>query len=160
LVNGERHKEFDLSVETPDGQVVKLIEVTSAKTPVSSKGDVSAGVRHAVDKVVDRQGSAEPLEGYREALIHMSLDVGKKPMDGGGQIREILSDGKLTFFRPDGTTPIPSRATSGNVYQDIEANLPKVKNHHLLDRITLADQFGQRIVFEREGKLWKWVRPE
>jgi predicted nuclease with RNAse H fold len=159
-MRGERHKEFDLSVETPDGHVVKLIEVTSIDAPVSAKGDARDGVRHAVDKVVDRQGSTEPLTGSREALIHMALDVGKKPTEGGGQIREILPDGTLTFFRPDGKTPIPSRATSGNLYQDIAANISNVKNHHLLDRITLVDQFKQRIVFEREGKVWKWVRPE
>jgi hypothetical protein len=159
-MRGERHKEFDLSVETPDGQVVKVIEVTSVDAPVSAKGDVRDGIRHAVDKVVDRQGSTEPLNGSREALVHMALDVGKKPTGGGGQIREILPDGTMTFFRPDGTTPIPSRATSGNLYEDIAANIPKVQNHHLLDRITLVDQFRKRIVFEREGKIWKWVRPE
>jgi hypothetical protein len=152
----QRMKEFDLSVETPGGEVVKVVEVTSVATPVANKGDVSGGVRHAVDKVVDRQGSTHPLQGDREALIHMTLDVGKKKTPGGGQVREILPDGTLTFFRPDGTTPIRSNATRGNVYQDIAANLPKVQNHTLLDRITLVDQHGQRIVFVREGKTWTW----
>jgi hypothetical protein len=152
----QRMKEFDLSVETPGGRVVKVVEVTSVAKPVATKGDVSGGVRHAVDKVLDRQGSAHPLQGSREALIHMTLDVGEAHMGRGGRgpVRKIDRDGTVRFFQPDGKTPIEMKSTSGNVYDDIAGNLSSVKNNALLDRITLVDQSGRRIVFERQGTTW------
>ena len=67
---------------------------------------------------------------------------------------EILPDGTLTFFRPDGTTQIRANRTSGNLYDDIAGNLSATKNHSLLDRVTLVDQTGGRIVYVREGSTW------
>jgi hypothetical protein len=91
------------------------------------------------------------------------MDVGCKAL--GGQIREILPDGTLRFFRPDGKTPIESpNNTSGNLYDDIAGNLSRVKNHTLLDRWTLVDQYSRWIVFVRGGidvderVRWTWSR--
>ncbi|MHA6618479.1 preprotein translocase subunit SecA [Pseudonocardia sp. DLS-67] len=147
-------KEFDLTVETPDGQVVASVEVTSVDKPVSQPSDVTNGVRHAVDKAADRQGTPTPIAGNRQVIIHMSLDVGRRSMRGG-LIREIQPDGTLTLFRPDGKTPIKDNRSTGNLYDDIAQNLPAIKNHKLLDRVTLIDDVtGRETVYVRDGETW------
>ena len=142
-------KEFDLELQTPAGEVVSSVEVTSVAKRVSQPSDVTNGVRHAVDKVFDRLGTEEPIEGSPQVLIHITLDVGRTPLRRG-LTREISPDGTLQIFRPDGQT-IRSNRTSGNLYDDIAANLSRVQDHALLDRVVLVDQTGRRIVYVREG---------
>ena len=100
-----------------------MVEVTSVANRVSQVSDVTNAVRHAIDKVADRQGTPTPIKGSPQALIHMTLDVGRTPLRG--QVREILPDGTLTLLPPRRHDPDQVERTSGNLYDDIaETSLP------------------------------------
>jgi hypothetical protein len=164
-------REFDLRIETPDGQTVTTIEVTSVENPVAGVGDVTNGVRHAAGKVADREKARQelrdqgmnpdeipPIAGNRQVVIHMSLAEGRETMRKTGLIREIESDGTMKLFLPDGKTPVKdTKSPTGNLYADIELNLSKIDNDELLDRVTLVDQHGKRIVFVRDEETWTWT---
>jgi hypothetical protein len=143
----ERLPEFDLAVETPGGAVTAVVEVTSVDGRVSQVSDLSNGVRHAADKVAERLGTPNPVQGSPQALIHMVLDVGRKQLRG--TIREILPDGTVNILRNDGTL-----VKSSNLFDDLAGNLAVLKNNTLLDRVTLVDQTGRRIVYVRRGSTW------
>jgi hypothetical protein len=43
---------------------------------------------------------------------------------------------------------------SSNLFDDLAGNLAVLKNNTLLDRVTLVDQTGRRIVYVRRGSTW------
>lgn len=143
----ERLPEFDLAVETPGGTVTAVVEVTSVNGRVSQVSDLSNGVRHAADKVAERLDTPTPVQGSPQALIHTVLDVGRKQLHG--TIREILPDGTVNVLPNDGTL-----VKSNNLFDDVARNLATLKNNTLVDRVTLVDQTGQRIVYVRQGSTW------
>jgi len=97
--------------------------------------------------VAARLGTPTPVRGSPQALIHMTLDVGRKQFRG--TIREILPDGTVNLLRNDGTL-----IETSNVFDEIAGNLATLKNNTLLDRVTLIDQTGRRIVYVRRGATW------
>jgi hypothetical protein len=153
---GERMQEFDLSVETQTGEVMRVIEVTAMDRPIIRAPQVTKKVRHAADKVVSRREDGAPVEGSAEALVHVRLPEGPTGTERKGGSLEILEGGTMIRRRPDGTLILPKNELEpGNLFKDIETQLAASDINSNLDRVTLVTQYG-RIVYVRQGKTWTW----
>jgi hypothetical protein len=157
--DGSAHQSFDITVETPAGGVTRSVEVTTVDAPVAQPGDVTTGVRHAIDKVESRARprdprDAAPIPGAHDATIRMRLDVGDRALRGG-RVRQIFADGTVRIIDADGvfrTRP----GNPSNLFDDIAANLPTIANNGNLDRVTLVDMNTGAVLatYERSGTTW------
>jgi hypothetical protein len=153
---------FDITVETAGGRVSRSVEVTTIDAPVSQVGDVTTGVRHAVDKVEGRARppdprDAHPIPGEHDVTIRMSLASGDAQLRGG-RVRRIAPNGEVRIIDGDGQF----RARPGNptnLYDDIAANLGAISNNGNLSRLTLVDQASHAVLatYERRGAAWTRV---
>ncbi|MEZ4404367.1 MAG: hypothetical protein R3B06_30380 [Kofleriaceae bacterium] len=171
----ERMQSFDITVEDAGGTVSRSVEVTTIERPVSRPADVSPGVRHAIQKVDGRQnppvpGDSSPIPGAHDAAVRIALATGSRnvggrtfemagadaPASGGrpavrrGDWRLIDADGVFRS-RPD---------TSGNLFDDVAAQISELANHTHLDRVTLVDVTTGSVLAEytRTGATWARVR--
>jgi hypothetical protein len=153
---------FDLTVETSDGGAIRSVEVTTVDAPVSQVGDITPGLRHAIDKVESRARppdprDAHPIPGDREVTIRMTLAVGDAPLRGG-RVRRIAPNGEVRIIDGDGQFRVrPGNPT--NIYEDIATNLGAVAHHENLSRVTLVDQSTHAVLarYERAGTIWKRI---
>jgi hypothetical protein len=151
--SNERLKEFDVALQTPDGKVVASIEVKALQNTVRKATDLTEGVTHALEKVLNRRGSDHPVKGSPEARIQITLGVGIKP--SRKQTTEIRKDGTVVRTRPDGKL-----IGEANLYERFAQHLTdNVPNSNLLDKVTVVDQFGQSNVLVRQGSTWTWQKP-
>jgi hypothetical protein len=153
---------FDITVETTGGGVSRNVEVTTIDAPVSQAGDVTPGVRHAVDKVEGRARppdprDANPIPGDHEVTIRMTLAVGETQLRGG-RVRRIAPNGEVRIIDGDGQFRArPDNPT--NLYDDIATNLATISNIENLSRVTLVDQASHAVLatYERVGTVWTRV---
>ena len=143
----KRRAEYDLSVETPQGEVLRLIEIRLLEKPVSKANDVNPGVTHAQTKVNKRQGL--DTGASKEAIVHMRLDIGRKNL--GGSVREVLPDGTVNIRRRDDDSLI----RTSNFFDDIPASLGRMTTVTLDRVIVVDDTSGRWYVYEREGTTWR-----
>lgn len=93
----EKMPEFDLSVEDVGGATQRAIEMKTIQQPVSQVSELTPGVRHAADKVLQRINEGDPIPGFHDATISMKFDVGVKNLRGGMK-REIFSMEQLELL--------------------------------------------------------------
>jgi hypothetical protein len=150
---------FDMTVETPEGGVTGSVEVTTIDAPVSQVGDVTPGLRHAIDKVEGRARPPDPrdthpIPGDQEVTIRMTLAVGDAPLRGG-RLRRIAASGEVRIIDGDGQFRVRS-GNPTNLYDDIATNLGAVANNANLSLVTLVDQSTHAVLarYERTGTIW------
>jgi hypothetical protein len=139
---------FDITLEAMGGGISRSVEVTTVDAPVSQVGDVTPGVRHAVDKVEGRGRPPDvrdthPIPGDHDVTIRMTLAVGDT------RLRIIDGDGQ---FRARAGNPT-------NLYDDIGANLATIYNIGNLSLVILVDQTSHAVLatYKRVGALWTRV---
>jgi hypothetical protein len=149
--DGSPAASFDLSVDNAAGAALRSFEMTTVDDVVTSGGQLSQGLRHAVEKAAKRQAIGKPIPGALEAITQIRL--GKTVSAGKAGIIEIAENGDLTLI----TKAVPPRhIPKGNIFEEFAQNAGKIKDNQLIDAVTIVDQDTGAIIarLERTGAVW------
>ncbi|KIG14047.1 hypothetical protein DB30_07314 [Enhygromyxa salina] len=143
---------FDIGIKSPDGKILRSVDVTHADKPVKHISQLRPGVAHAAKKVKKRDAAGEPIPGKRDAIIRMELKPFRTEKEKG--IEELKADG--TYMRATRETP-PRELENTNIYDKFTDDLNgRPEESNVLDRVTLVDQnTGEGLaVYDRDGTTW------
>ncbi|MFI9505660.1 hypothetical protein [Nocardia sp. NPDC052566] len=148
-----RYKEFDMALMTGDGMVVRTVEVTSLKGGMESYDNLTTGVRHGLDKVMQRDAVGAPMPRPRDVSIYGRVKTGTKSTKRGTKTR--YSDGRWVQRKPGGEI-----VREGNLFDEALFNLNGTPNVNLLDRVTFIDADSGAVLTEmiRIGNEWSRIR--
>jgi hypothetical protein len=152
---GNKLPSFDLTVENEAGEVLRNVDVRSIKDPIELFGDLTQGVKHAIDKRLTGK------TGTVEATIQIEIAETRNP-GAGKRWYYNQQTGDYTIVEKDGSIRVPPK----NIFQDVAENLVNIErdnfhrineNHHLnlIDRVNIIDKDGLLIVnIEKENGVW------
>ncbi len=144
----ERMSSYDMTVESPSGQVIANVEVTEIRGPLYADAELGDAVRHGIGKVKARIADGVPITGERHVTIVGEL---RKARVHKGGTHEISRDGERTLRTRDGRV-----ISEGNLYERMATHMSAIERHELVDRITLVDKTSGDVLaeFERKGTTW------
>lgn len=150
--NGDPQASFDLSIDDAAGKTTRSLEMTSVDDPVENASHLSSAISHAADKVSRRKAAGKPIPGKIESIVE--IDLAQTVRKGSSGELHISRSGDIVQVTP--TIP-PKLLPKGNIFAEFAKNASKIKNHQLVDVVTVVDRKTGAVLgrIERDGAAWK-----
>ncbi|RCJ37287.1 hypothetical protein A6770_40360 [Nostoc minutum NIES-26] len=117
---GNKLPSFDLTVENKAGEVLRNVDVRSIKYPIELFGDLTQGIKYAIDKRVTGK------TGTVEATIQIEIAERRNP-GAGKRWYYNQQTGDYTIVEKDGSIRVPPK----NIFQDVAENLVNIERENL-----------------------------
>jgi hypothetical protein len=153
--NGEDMQTMDITIETPEGS--RHIEVFTSEKPVTTATtSIMEGFTHGAQKVNSRIADGSPVEGSREAISSVTLDL--SPKTKKGNTTQLSEDGTVRTTGPQG-----NEVNSYNLFESVadKLNDPKsTPDRESLDAFHIMDNITGEILasYSRNGDVWSRVK--
>lgn len=159
----EKDKSFDLEGAS-GGKVARSVEIKSHGAPLQNADNIANTLEDTIEKVTQRAGHGQPIEGRLESRIDVSFyqgQRGKNSKHGGDRYTEWDGNGNYQLLKKSDDTPILDAAgqpKGGNILDDMVDYLNRKPSAKALDQLTLVDQSGVLAAYENRSGTWERIK--